>query len=666
MQTTFKLRTLLSTVWWGVFVLILFSPLHVAGQTLSEQLNRYQSLRRSSPDSATLLLQTLIKDYQDRPDHWALGELYKEEGMLHYRARALDDAISSFESSAKNYLQADSLRGWGRSKMNIGIVLSRAGHLDSAYTYFAEARKTFDDLGAAQEQAMVAINLGNLYRQQGDLDNAQKEYRRHQQLATSRRDTAEMLKAWNSLGGCALLKPDLDSAKYYFEEGIDLLDAWGHPEAGASFWQNLGTIHDQQGDYEKARLAYESSLDIARPSKDWKNVIAATYNLGWIANRQGRHREADRYFMEAIEHTQAIGERSKLAKMYATYSKVLADRGQHEEALAYHRRSAALSDSIRNAESDRHIADLREEYEAEQREREIETLNLREDALQADIDKEEAEKELAQSQFYWTLGLSAAVVILLLALLRNYILRQRNLKLANQQASQQRQLELEQVLITHERERTEAVIEGAEAERQRVARELHDRLGSMLSTAKLHAEITEGRVKSQPEKAAEPARTTSQLIDEACVEVRQLAHQMAAGPLAEEGLPPALEKLGTVMRAAGSYEVQILCYGLEERLPTAMETQIYRIVQELVNNVIRHAQAKELTIQVIRRDDSVNLTVEDDGIGFDPQGTDHGLGLASIQRRATSIGGEMQLNTAPGKGTSINIDFPLITNLPPT
>jgi signal transduction histidine kinase len=131
-----------------------------------------------------------------------------------------------------------------------------------------------------------------------------------------------------------------------------------------------------------------------------------------------------------------------------------------------------------------------------------------------------------------------------------------------------------------------------------------------------------------------------------------------AGGLERSGLAHALQDLCAAVRVPG-LQVDLVVHGLEKRVPGNVELAVYRMVQELLGNAMKHAKASHIEVQVVRQDGTLNVMVDDDGIGFEPGSTEGGLGLGGLRRRAEALGGTVHMDSRPGRGTSVSIDVPL-------
>lgn len=220
---------------------------------------------------------------------------------------------------------------------------------------------------------------------------------------------------------------------------------------------------------------------------------------------------------------------------------------------------------------------------------------------------------------------------------------------------------INELLNNQEIRALDMMMEWQEKERKRVAKDLHDRLGSMLSTIKLQFSSMEGKIEKIREENASQFSLTCNLLDEAVEEVRRVSHNMISGTLTKFGLVPALEDLANNIMASGQISCELIVSHMEERLSGNQEIMIYRMIQECVSNALKHSQAKSLIIQLIRHDEELTVMVEDDGVGFklDDAKEKKGLGLSNVESRVKQLNGRCTFDTAPGQGTTIIAEIPL-------
>lgn len=204
-----------------------------------------------------------------------------------------------------------------------------------------------------------------------------------------------------------------------------------------------------------------------------------------------------------------------------------------------------------------------------------------------------------------------------------------------------------------------ALLMGEEQERKRIATELHDGMGSMLSTLKLNAETIEFEEKQLSEKERIAYRNVIELIDKACVELRNISHNMIPTGMEQFGLIQSLNSIIKNINNTGKTNFNLDSYNLNNRFNSELELSLYRIALELINNIIRHSQAKNATIQLIKNDDNITLIVEDDGVGFDINTIVEGMGLHNIKSRVDVFNGKFTIDTQPNRGSTFIIEIPI-------
>jgi signal transduction histidine kinase len=205
-----------------------------------------------------------------------------------------------------------------------------------------------------------------------------------------------------------------------------------------------------------------------------------------------------------------------------------------------------------------------------------------------------------------------------------------------------------------------ALVQTQNNERKRIAGDLHDSLGSMLSSVKLRFNsLQDDFVKNLPDKAVR-FNDTMKLLDDAVVELRRITHNMLPVSLSRFGLKPSLQTFVEQVNVAEHLDAYLQIYGLEQRLDEELEVSIYRICQELVQNVIKHAAATTMRIQIIDHEDAINLIVEDNGKGMVSDEINAGLGFTTIESKVKLFKGTFSIESQPGKGTMVLVDIPKV------
>lgn len=215
-------------------------------------------------------------------------------------------------------------------------------------------------------------------------------------------------------------------------------------------------------------------------------------------------------------------------------------------------------------------------------------------------------------------------------------------------------------LIEKQNEVKRALISGEEKERKRVARELHDGMGSLLSTLRLNAEAIDLNGKNLNAYEAIAYQNVLEMIDKACTELRTISHNMLPSGIEHFGLSATLQSLIKQINHNKSIHFSLDTDGLEALHNQKIELHLYRIVMELVNNVVKHAKAKHASVQLYISDTSITIMVEDDGVGFaSVKHEKSGIGLLSVQSRVEALNGKFQVDSRINHGTTISIEIPI-------
>ncbi|NLU92703.1 sensor histidine kinase [Chitinophaga sp. Ak27] len=214
---------------------------------------------------------------------------------------------------------------------------------------------------------------------------------------------------------------------------------------------------------------------------------------------------------------------------------------------------------------------------------------------------------------------------------------------------------LQRLELEKTRQVLQALMQGEEKERTRLSKDLHDGVGGLLSAVKMHFRALQSDLSLQHEKGFNHAM---RMLDDAIGEVRKTAHNMTPEILASKGLPAALEFFCRNVSHSRKLQISFFTSGELPRFHNNFELSVYRIVQELVNNIIKHAYATTALVQITQHDGYVSITVEDNGIGFKNIPSAHtGIGLSSLEERVRSLNGQLTITASPGCGTTAYMEF---------
>lgn len=525
----------------------------------------------------------------------------------------------------------------GRIYGLMGMQYKNKGEYEKSLAHHLRALEASEKYGKPYDLATHHNDLGVLLKQMKRFEEALTHYR----LSNIICDTLDMAGGYvitlSNIGTIHDELGNLDSALYYYRLAYDQSVQMGYQNGIVTASSNLGELLCQRGRYMEAMPYLEKTLEIDRATGNRYGQMLSYYNLGNAWVELGSYPKGYGYLHSADTLSASLGARHVRFEVFKGLSRYYELTGDEEKALFYHKRYAELRDSVFHEESDKALAEMRTRFETEKKERE--NLEL---TAEIRVQKEQLHKE--QLRIMLLSGLTLLILLISALLVRNYRLRQR--------AEFARQAQVQQQM------RFNAVIEAEEKERMRIAKELHDGLGQLLSTAKLNVASLEGDVQEEDEVLV---KNSMDLIDQSIREVRNISHNLMPSALIELGLVPALNDLFKKINDSKLLRVDFVLRNFDERLNGSTEIALYRIIQEVINNMIRHSKADTIQVNLEKVNGKVKLSMEDNGVGFDKNRINEsgGLGWKNIISRVSMINGMIDVDSSPGRGTVINIDLSL-------
>jgi signal transduction histidine kinase len=366
--------------------------------------------------------------------------------------------------------------------------------------------------------------------------------------------------------------------------------------------------------------------------------------LAEIYSKTGENKKAIRTLQNAENKLNTLQKPKQLMSIYSLLVEKNKAINNYKNAYDYKILEANLRDSIISEKMQKNIAELEVKFETEKKEREIL-------AQKRTIEKKNTQRNL---MIYGLIALGFISVLTIL-FFRNKLKYQKTI------ASQTEAIQKQEITDLQQKNKLLALnsmIEGQEAERLRIANDLHDSLGGLLSTVKAHFTTIQKEIEQLEQLNI--TKKTNDLIDEACIEVRRISHNMMPHALSISGIEGAVTDLGEQLNEQG-FQTSVEINNLPKNMEETKKIMIYRLIQEIISNITKHADAKSILIQLIGHNNEVNLIIEDDGKGFNYSEAfkKSGLGLKSINSRVEFLDGTIDWDSKLNNGTSITINIPL-------
>ena len=528
---------------------------------------------------------------------------------------------------------------------HLGNALVTHAEFGTAINHYLESAEFYESEGDSLRLSSVFNGIGAAYENNGNDTLSLKYFTMSYDISRMRGDRRRSGIAANNISNIFKARGDLKKTISYLEQASKDLELPAFKQYYIPISINLANAYADVKRWDESEAIYNKMLIAVDSVNDIYSYGAILRGLGNLELNKGNDVKALKLLENAFQKYTDSG---FLDERYETM-KDLIDAYQatdhNKEALLLFYEYNTIKDSIFTTEKDKNLTDALQKYEASKKEQKIVTQQLT-------IEKKNKQRQAL---------LLSLVALGLISLLGFYFYKKR-LKYQRKIAEQTKELQFQKITELEQENKLVAfgsMIEGQEVERLRIAKDLHDSLGGMLSTIKSH--FTTIQKDSKPINEIQLTKKTNSLIDEACVEVRRISHNMMPNALSLSGLPGALDDLGEYLTDQG-FKTTVEVSNIDKNLKDATKIMIYRLIQELISNIRKHAQAKTILIQLIGFKKELHLTIEDDGVGFDYDNAlvKKSLGLKSINSRVAYLNGSIDWDTQKDKGTTVIINIPLI------
>lgn len=557
-------------------------------------------------DQIKALLEAGIKEKDPRKQalawyHWAY---YDEE-----QTGISDSAFQYLARSADRFGKAGDSLAYHRARADLADRIAARGLWDEAMKMQQEALEFFQRTGNLYLETHLLARMSKLYSDQGNVQKA---------LALKRAFTAK-----NQVLKDTVL--DIAVAKYEVEH------------------------NGQLGKYSIARYEASNALRLAEQIKRNDFITWGQYSVGRYSLLD-RDYDMAVFFLKKAEKSAPRANVVMRRDISRQLSSAYAALDSLELAFQYATRAVEIGDTLIALEREAALHRLALQFDTREKRREIKQL---------EEEKSVVEEESKQQRIgLLTLGVAlAAVLLALFFIVRDYSHRIRVNKLLAAQKEEINRQKIRDLENTLKIETMQSMLAGQESERQRVAQDLHDSVGGLLAAIKIQLETM---LSKKPERAQDDDWIKIKaLLDETVSETRHIARNMQPSALLEFGLVTALRDLTNRVHGEGVPHITFQHFGEFADLNREIALNCYRIIQELIQNSLKHAQATEIMVQITRTDNQVALLVEDDGTGFDPESNQKGMGTDNVARRAQFLKGELSVQSAKGQGTSTLVTVPI-------
>jgi two-component system, NarL family, sensor kinase len=629
----------------------------------------------AQPSAADSLKKRMLMDLPDTSMimvFYAYGELFE--------TAAPDTALFYFNRARDLSIKAGFTRGQAAFASRAIVVLNNQGKFREALEYTQEALRLYEQEGSKYDLATAYLNIGSEWQYLSDFQSAAGYYVTALKLGEEIGDKRIQRIANNNLASIFINLQEYQKGIDYAERSLAVARELKNEYAISSSLFNIATAEIYLKEYDRALERYKQIEAIGLRTGDYIVMLDGWLGQADAYSAAGKHPEAERYYRKVIPFAQEkqapeyemyaymgitdvymksnrlaladaaisggirlateLGSNYELKDLYLKASQLREKSGNYAGALEFRKKFEVLNDSIIGEKSRSAILTQEIKFETEKKEARIRDLEAQRQIQELSI----------QQKHHLNYVLAGVVVSTFIISVLLYLNHRQKQRLQRQRIQE---LETEKKLTV-----VEAVLRGEEQERARLAKDLHDGLGGMLSGIKYALNAVRGTLSLSAEHQEAFERSLG-MLDGSIKEMRRVAHNLMPEALVRFGLHAALRDFCNDINQSGALKVSYLSFGVEgAAFEPTLSITIYRIVQELINNTLKHAQASTAIVQIARTDSQLSLTVEDDGRGFDLNTLQvaRGIGWTNIQHRIELVRGRLDVQSGQA-GTSVQIEI---------
>jgi two-component system, NarL family, sensor kinase len=559
-----------------------------------------------------------------------IAQGYNDRGGIYFLMGKQAEAMKDYELALEIRKTLNDKSGIASVLSKMGVIYRNKGDLAGALKIQLQTLKIFEDTKDTLRQIATLIFLGELNRKVLNFKEADKVFERTFALLKLKPNAKQYSNALTTYG------TSLSDQKRFDEALAALMQANQQQEKlenyidQASTLNNIGNVYSSKNQFADALIYFQQAYDLAVKTNNVTGQPVYLANLGSMKIKLNNFVGAEKDLLAAKKLSESTNQKEKLSNTYGFLNNLYDTMQNKDLALEYANLKNNIKDSIFSDEMAQQFADMQTKYETEKKESQIIAQQL--------------ELRKKQIWIFGILGLLALSVLYGLLYFNKY--------------KHKRKSELANIKLQQQEEKTHAIIAAEEKERLRVARELHDGVGQLMAASRLslgNLESDEDLNKNQ--KAS--INNSVKMVDDAIKELRTVSHNMMPNALIRNGLVQAMRDFVDQLNQQSSLKISFETAGLDKPLPSNKEAVLYRILQEIMQNIIKHAKATEVHISYTGDGQEATLMVEDNGVGFDTKNTKafDGIGLKNIVARAEFIKAKVYWDSSLGNGTTVTVEL---------
>ena len=528
------------------------------------------------------------------------------------------------------------------------------GEYPKAIDYFMQCLSYSEKTNDKIQEANAYQNIATLYLLQKEYKKSAENLDRAANLYRELGDDDGVLTTLFNFANILKEEGKFDQARTHYKTILDYREREGNKAVIAYVNINLSQMLVEEERCGEAVVALKKTLALLKELKFHSDIAIVLNDLGLCEAKLGHKKEAINYFKEAL----SIGDKQSLSvyksDIYKNLAQLYQEEKNFEKALEFYQKGVATVADQKTLDKEKYVAKIQEGYETQLKEARIQLLEKEQKLSEVELQKVELtvkRQRIVRNAFIAGFIL---VLIILIILRLSYVKRLRIQKKLNLQQEENAKQKITDMMKDHKLSVIERYQEGQDEERSRLAREIHDGIGSDLAGIKIAFEHYTENHKDELQ-----SKRIANAINNACVDVRSLSHQLHPLSFSKIGFTSFLTDFIDQITKKSKLDIQAYFFPEEDidKLPAELLADAYRIVQELINNILKHAEATKADVQLTKHEDHLNIVITDNGKGF-IKNKKQGIGLRNIKERLQKIKGTLDIDSGSSHGTSITIDIP--------
>ncbi|MBL7885797.1 MAG: sensor histidine kinase [Flavobacterium sp.] len=627
-----------------LFLWVTFSQLkaQVVSQSVEKDIRLFSVYLSTNSDSAYHYIQRAYKKSLVLKNDSLIARSLYNLGYYHYLKNNTVESKKLLNKALNYSNQCKFYKISALSYNQLGTIAFDENQFEVALSRYLKALEIADRNKIAESKSRVLINLGNLYLRQKDTLKSLIYYNQNISNAEKNQLYNELIKGYMN---CAVLfsENDLQKSIQYYNKALSLSQHYKDLYSEFNLHINLSELYLSGKKPNELVKVYDHLLRAKKLQlqlNDDSLLFYLNFNFGGYFRKEKQFDKALEYYKMALRQSKKNVNSDQLLNLYKTLSETYLLKEDFKNALLFKNMQYNLSDSIFTEKKNRDFNEIQTKYEVDKKNLKIQLLTK--------------EKIIEKDRKKWVFLVNLLIIIALFSALlffRNRIKTQKIILAKENEIHKQEVIRLEQ---EKELKRIVGLVEGQDQERNRLAKEMHDGIGGALAGIKLELSQCNAELKS---KKIDSVITK---MAEAFTDLRMISHNLSLNSLKNKDLNKLLMDLKNDYENRSELMVEIVVFPPDSinQIKETVKHQIYRVVQELLTNVSKHAKAKTVFLNLTMHEDFLNIIVEDNGCGFNSNDS-QGIGLSNITERLSTIEAVLNIESAVGKGTTVTIDIPI-------